>query len=344
MDSLGIAVIGAGGDNIASSRHLPALRLLPEARIVALHDVDGSAIARRAEQYGAAAYTDLEAMLARDDVDVVVVASPDSWHARHVVACAQAGKHILCEKPLCLTRAEAAAMQAAVHSAGVRFGAAQSQRYMPAALRARDLIRAGEIGDPVYGSYVTKGRFFSYPPGSEYRRAHTGGQFLHNGPHYVDLLVSLLGSLPTRVYAQSLAHYPTEDRLETDNLTVAMLGFASGAFGRVEQSLVMLDPPGFPARDEVRIVGTRGTLLYGTALGGTLEVFGPGGWQETQPCPATPDDDGFLAMHREFLQALLRDDPPPIPPEHSWRVLETCLATLESCASGEPVVLGGEVA
>lgn len=339
MPQLGLAVIGAGRPNIATQNHLPALAHVPQARLVALHDVDEAGVRHYAHEYGAQAYTDLDAMLARDDVDAVIIASPDQFHAEHTVRVAQAGKHILCQKPLALSSEEIATMRTAVVKAGVFFCAAQSTRYEGAHRKAQELILAGEIGQPVYASYAVKGRFYPYPAGSFYRTAASGGQFLHNGPHYMDLLAWLMGRLPVRVYGQSLAHYPTEDKLETDNYTLCALDFEGGGFGRLEQNLTMLDPPGFPQRDETRVIGTTGTIAYGTGINASVEVFAGGVRQPLQPVGVLPEEMPFVLLTRDFVRAALGEQPPVISAEWSFRVLEACLGTLQSCRTGEPVRL-----
>lgn len=339
MKPLGVAVIGAGGENIATSQHLPALRHIPQARLVALHDINAEGVRRYAAEYEAEAYTDLPAMLARDDIDLVIVASPDMFHAEHVVMAAQAGNHVLCEKPLALSLDEARAMMAAVRAASVRFCAAQSMRYQAASREAKRLIEQGLIGQPVYGAFSLKGRFFPYPASSPYRRKETGGQFLHNGPHYVDLLCDLLDDLPVRVFGMSRSHYPTDDRLETDNYTVCLLDFAGGAMGRVEQNLMMLDPAGFPQRHELRVMGTEGNLVFGTGRAPALEVFDASGYQVAQPQTVPPHEEPFTLLQRDFIVSILEDREPPIAMAWSARVLEACLGTLQSCATGEPVAL-----
>jgi len=340
MTTLGVAIIGAGGENIATSSHLPAFRHIPEARLVALQDVNAEGVRRFARQYDAEPYTDLAAMLARDDVAVVIVASPDRFHCEHVVQAAQAGKHILCQKPLAMSLDEARRMMAAVRQAGVTFGAAQSTRYEAAARQARALIEQGLIGRPVYASFSVKGRFYSYPPNSPYRRKESGGQFLHNGPHYVDLISHLLDDLPVRVFGMSRAHYPTDDRLETDNYTVCLLDFAGGGLGRVEQNLTMLDPPGFPQRQETRVMGAEGNLVFGTGKEAALEVFDANGFSVAQPQTIPPAEEPFVLLQRDFLRAILEGREPPIPMAWSFRVLEASLGTIASCATGEPVALG----
>jgi len=340
MRQIGVAVIGAGKPNIATSQHLPALQHVPEAKLVALHDIVAEGVRHYAQEYDAEPYTDLSAMLAREDVDLVIVASPDSCHAEHTIAAARAGKHVLCQKPIALSLEQAAAMHEAVKAAGVHFCAAQSMRYEPAARKAKELIASGKIGEPVYASHTVKSRFYPYPAESEYRKAHTRGQFLHNGMHYVDLLAWLLGSEPCRAFGVSRAQYPTQDRLETDNYTLSLLEFDSGALGRVEQNLMMIEPPGFPTRQETRIMGTEGNLAFGNGLGATLEAFDEHGFQATQPDLLPPWESPFVLLTRDLVLALLEDRPPPIPMEYSLRILEACLATLESCQSAEPVAVG----
>ena len=340
MEPIGVAVIGAGGSNIATGRHLPALRRVPHAKVVALHDIKADGVAHYAAQYEAEAYTDLGAMLTRDDVDLVIVASPDSFHAEHTIAAVRAGKHVLCEKPIALSLEEALAMRQAVRQAGVKFMACQSLRYEPAARQAGRLIQAGEIGQPVYGGYAVKGRFHPYPGDSEYRARKTKGQFLHNGMHYVDLLSWLLQAEPTRAFGVSRQHYPTDDRLETDNYTLALLQFSSGALGRVEHNLMMIDPPGFPRREETRVMGTEGNLAFGNSLGGSLEVFAADGFQVLQPATLTPWEDSFALLTRDLVEAIIEDRAPPISMDYSIRVLEACLGVVESCETGQPVQLG----
>ncbi|MHB8995859.1 MAG: Gfo/Idh/MocA family protein [Armatimonadota bacterium] len=340
MRQLGLAIIGAGRPNIATQNHLPALAHVPQARLVALHDVDEAGVRQYAVQYGVEAYTDFDDVLSRDDVEAVIIASPDQFHAEHTIRAAQAGKHILCQKPLALNLTEAADMRAAVVEAGVVFSAAQSFRYEAGPRKAKELMLAGEIGQPVYASYSVKGRFYSYPAESFYRKAASGGQFLHNGPHYVDLLAWLIDSLPRRVYGQSLAHYPTADRLETDNYTLCALDFENGGFGRVEQNLTMLDPPGFPQREETRLIGTRGMISYGSGVRPPLEVFADGVTQTLQPVATPVEKNPFVLLTRDFVLAALGEQPPVISMDWSFRVLEACLGTLESCQTGEPVELG----
>ena len=336
---IGVGVVGAGGTNIATSAHLPAMELVPEVEVIALCDVNEDGVREYAERFGTDAYTDYAAMLEREDIDMVQVCTPDQLHAEHTIQAAEAGKHVLCQKPMALSMDEAHAMRNAVARAGVKFQCCQNMRWMPRSLRLKQLIDGGAIGDPVYGRYSTKGRFFPYPEDSFYRKKGSGGQFVHNGMHIVDLLSWLMNALPSQVYGMTTQHYPTDDRLDTDNYTTSQMRFDNGALGAVEQNLMMLDPPGFPPQEELVIIGTGGTISAGDSDNVGGELFSDGALSFTRG--STQGSAGaFAQMIQDFANCITDDRTPTIPIEHSIRVLEACLATLESADTGQPKVVG----
>lgn len=331
----GVGVVGAGGANIATSAHLPAMELVPEVELVALCDMNEDGVREYAGRFGAEAYTDYSSMLERDDVHMVHVCTPDQFHAAHTIQAAEAGKHVLCQKPMALSMDEANAMREAVTRAGVKFQCCQNMRWMPRSLRLKQLIDGGAIGDPVYGKYSTKGRFYSYPENSFYRKEESGGQFVHNGMHIVDLLSWLINALPSQVYGMTRQHYPTDDRLETDNYIMSHIRFDSGALGAVEKNLMMLDPPGFPPQEEFVIIGTKGMLSAGDSDNVGGELFSDGAVSFTRGS-SQGSVEAFAKMIQDFANCIIDDRPPSIPIDHSARVLEACLATLESAAAGQP--------
>jgi len=205
--SLGVAVIGAGRPNIATSCHLPAMQDLPEVDVRLLCDLDEAGVRQIARQYGTKWTTRYEDVLADDRVDMVQICTPDPLHCEQTVLAVEAGKHVLCQKPLACSLAELDTICRTVDGSGVCVQAVQNSRWTDRHLRLKQLIDAGEIGDVVQVTVTTKGRFFSYPAHSVYRRPDGPPQFLHNGVHLVDLASWLADSLPTSVYAQSARHY-----------------------------------------------------------------------------------------------------------------------------------------
>ena len=147
------AVIGVG---FIGAVHVETLRRIG----VRVAGILGSSPQRAAAKAGALGidhvYPDLATLCADDAVDVVHVTSPNHMHAEQVFALIEAGKHVVCEKPLALTRADGAAMLASAHAAGVVHAICFNARYYPVLRHARDLVAAGEIGEPrlVTGSYL----------------------------------------------------------------------------------------------------------------------------------------------------------------------------------------------
>src|SRR6266699_3889752 len=131
MKQIGIAIIGCGG--ITLQNHLPGLALCPEARVVALCDSDAATLQKASEQTGVKiTATKYEEIAKRDEVDAVIVATPNFLHAPIALTAIAAGKHVLCEKPLAMSCAEAKRMADAADRAGVRHMTAFTYRFVPA--------------------------------------------------------------------------------------------------------------------------------------------------------------------------------------------------------------------
>ena len=149
MTTVGVAIIGTGG--IALANHLPGLKLLPNAKLVALCDSDAGTLKRASDQTGiTATFTDYSKLLAHDGVDAVVIATPNITHPPIAIAAAKAGKHVMCEKPLGLNLADVAAMVRAAEDANVRHMTAFTYRFVPAMRYMKHLIDSGAIGTPYH--------------------------------------------------------------------------------------------------------------------------------------------------------------------------------------------------
>ncbi|MGC1227824.1 MAG: Gfo/Idh/MocA family oxidoreductase, partial [Candidatus Sulfotelmatobacter sp.] len=184
MRKLGVGVVGVGE---MGRRHAENLRRnVPEARLIAIADVSQE----RARQTAAEleiehSYNSLEAMLENKDIEAVVIATPDKFHAHAVEVAARAGTDILCEKPLALTLADARAALAAATRAGSRMQVGFMRRYDPAYAAAMQRIEAGEIGTPVI--FKSIGRDKDQPPMAAYESNVNGMIFYTNTIHDFDL-------------------------------------------------------------------------------------------------------------------------------------------------------------
>ena len=161
MRKLGIGVLGVGE---MGKRHAENLRrLVPHAQLVAVADVDGARAKKVATELEIEhSYASLEAMLEEQDIRAILIATPDNFHAAAVKTAAQAGKDILCEKPLGVDLKSAQDALQAVARAGVRLQVGFMRRYDPAYLAASKRIEAGEIGDLVV--FKSIGRDKDMPP------------------------------------------------------------------------------------------------------------------------------------------------------------------------------------
>ncbi|MCE7793941.1 Gfo/Idh/MocA family oxidoreductase [Salipaludibacillus sp. CUR1] len=154
MTTLKIAVIGCG--SIAQFRHLPEYEAQPNVEIAAVCDIIESRASEIAEKYKAKAYTDYRELLKDSAIDAVSVCTPNALHAPVTIASLEAGKHVLCEKPMATSIKEAEEMIQAAETAGKQLMIAHNQRFVPSHEKARQLIASGELGK-VYSFRTTFG-------------------------------------------------------------------------------------------------------------------------------------------------------------------------------------------
>jgi predicted dehydrogenase len=337
MKPVRIAVIGAGTPNVATSNHLPAIAASDELELACLCDLNESGVRRYAEEYGCDGATNYAEVLSRDDIEAVDICTPDWLHAEQTIAAARAGKHILCEKPVALSMAEAHAMAKAVRNANVVFLAGHVRRFSPLARKLREVLDAGGLGRVVYVRIAVQGAFFPYPKGSPYYTKATGGQFLHNGPHYADLLCQIVPARPLRIHGLTRRFYPNPDEaMETDNFTAATVRFEDGAIGAVEQNLLMIHPRGYPARETIQIIGTKASLTWNSHENATMFSYLDGAASFSDPS-AVGAADPFVGEVTHFARCVRGCETSVVDIDVAMRSLSICLGALHSAETGQPV-------
>jgi len=196
---IGVAVLGAGQPNIATSCHLPACRLSEKVRIVALCDRLES-VHEYARQYGAVAYTDYAAMLEDPRIQMVQIATPDWCHCDHAEQALAAGKHVLLQKPPCISAAELDRLRLATTRAPGFLKIALNNRETHNARRIQRLIGDGAVGSVRHIRIAYRGKRFPIADlDSPYLKANMGGVWVHNGLHWLDEAFFYSGVLPTAV-------------------------------------------------------------------------------------------------------------------------------------------------
>lgn len=149
MNTIGVAIIGCGG--ITLQNHLPGLALCKDTRVVALCDNNPATLEKASRDTGInVTSTSYEEIVKRDDVQAVIIATPNISHGPIAHAAIAAGKHVLCEKPIAMTYAEAKGMADAADAAGVRHMTAFTYRFVPAMRYLSHLIKQGDLGLPYH--------------------------------------------------------------------------------------------------------------------------------------------------------------------------------------------------
>ena len=259
-----VGLIGAGGITRAHERGYRAHS--GTITVVAVADVVEEAVNARAAELGATPYTDYREMIASADIDAVDVCLPHHLHADAIVAAAQAGKHVLCEKPLCLTVEEAHRVVDAVRSNGTTLMCAHNQLYFPPVAKARELLAAGLLGR-VYEVRTTDSFHNDFDPANMGWRAHAatsgGGELIDTGYHPTYLLLHLASAqeatTPTEAVAMLSTHRLTF--MEGEDSAQVLVRFANGVVGQMVTSWAYDEAPG---TEKFSVVGELGSLS-GTA-------------------------------------------------------------------------------
>lgn len=252
---VGIAVLGTG--RIGHLHALNAARAVPGAHLVGVADVDPVAAGRTSEAARSGrAVVDYRELLADPQVQVVVICTPTESHARIMREAADAGKHILCEKPVALTLEETRAAIDAVAAQGVLLAIGFNRRYDPAYVAAKRAIDAGELGDPWIVKLVGR----DPRPAPLSYLAGSGGLFKDQAIHEFDLACWLVGRPVEEVFATaSVLVDPRIGDLGDVDTALTTLRFQGGALALVDNCRQAVY--GYDVRAEIH--GSAGKLIIG---------------------------------------------------------------------------------
>jgi len=339
MRKLGVGVLGVGE---MGKRHAENVRrLVPEARLIAIADV----AAERARQVAGEleidhAYSSLEEMVQNKDIDAVLIATPDKFHAQSIRVAAAAGKDILCEKPLALKLQDAHAALEEVTRARVRLQIGFMRHYDPAYAAAKKRIEAGEIGTPVV--FKSLGRDKDEPPLAAYQSNVNGMLFYTNSIHDFDLARWLMQDEVSEVQAYTTTAIRPELANYGDIVAgVVNLKFTRGAIGNIESHAQAIY--GYDVRTE--IIGTKGSIFVGT-LQKTPATFltAQGSNRNIADHFLTQFADAYLAEIRDFVHTMLTDRAPVVTGEDGLRALEIAVAAENSHLQSRPCKVSQEKA
>lgn len=328
---LGAAIVGLGwwGRTIArelagSSRIRPVLGVDPDAEC-----------RHRVAAQGLATTADLQEALDAPGVDAVVLCSPHRYHSEQIIAAAQAGKHVFCEKPFTATVAEADAALGAVQAAGLALGIGHERRFEPAVVQLRQRCASGELGTPLaFEGNFSQDKFLALPA-HNWRLSRTEapiGPLSATGVHLVDLAISIFGE-PSEVWARLATRATSFENGDTLSIT---LGYPRGETAVITAILTT------PFLGRVCVLGSHGWM----EIRDRSHPENPAGWDVTTTLRGAAPDVRFFPPHpavRENLECFaesiegVRDY--PVTADEIRATVRTCAAIARSVQIGsvEPV-------
>jgi inositol 2-dehydrogenase len=334
MNKLGMGVIGVG---TLGRRHAENLRrAIPAARLIAVADTDGARAERVASDLEVEHhYSHWETLLERKDIDAVVVAAPSRFHAPVTRAAAAAGKHIFCEKPPALSMEEAESAASAVARAGVQFQIGFMRRYDPPYARAKKLIAAGEIGDPVLVKSI--GRERQPPPRSFFKDGINGTLFLDCMIHEFDLARWLMNDEVVEVHSfGSLLACPELAEFGDVDSAVVNLRFGRGGIGNAECH--RKSSYGYDIRTE--IIGSKAAIQVGyLQQTAQLVLTGAGASHDVVDHWLVRFADAYRNELRDFVDSIIAGEPARVTGQDGLRALAVSIAAERSYRESRPITL-----
>ena len=349
------ALVGCGK---VGHTHAQALAALPESEFAAVCDVDLARAQAFAERYRVAAFDDVGEMVARARVQVVVVCTPHPLHAAPAIQAAEAGAHVLVEKPMAASLKDCDAMLAAADKAGVKLGVISQRRLYEPVQRVWAAIDAGKIGRPVLGVVVMLGwrdeAYYRSDPWRGRWDTEGGGVLVNQAPHQLDLIQWFMGPIDeVFAYWDNLNH----PYIEVEDTAVAVLRFRGGALGSILVS--NSQKPGIYGK--VHVHGENGASVGVQTDGGAMFIAGmssvaeppvndlwtvPGEerlldqWQAEDRATfekVNPATHYHRLQDQDFLRALIEGRDPMVTGVEGRKTVELCTAIYRAQRDGRPV-------
>ncbi|HCU38188.1 MAG TPA: hypothetical protein DGT21_23000 [Armatimonadetes bacterium] len=341
---VGWGLIGCG---VIAPTHAKAVQKVEGAKLVACCDVIRDAAEARATEFGeagCAVYTDLEKMLADPNVDAVSICTPSGMHSANGVMAAQAGKHILCEKPMDVTLEAIDALIAAAAGNNVKLAGVFQRRTYDSSKKVREAVRTGKLGKIVVGdSYQKYFRSHEYYASGAWRATWDldgGGALMNQGVHGIDLLLYIMGDIKRlNARCRTLVR-----NIAVEDTAVASVEFVNGALGVIEGTTSVT--PGMGGKIEVS--GDHGTIVldgdnitvWDVPSDEAVETSDGGDVGAGRDAAAGLGEKGHVTHVADLVDAIWNDREPEIPGREARRAVEVIKAIyLSSRRGGETVEL-----
>ena len=331
---LNLAVIGCSG---MASYHMQGICDLEGVRLYAVCDTAEDRLIQRKEEFHAEiAVTDYRELVKDPKVDAVVIVTPDKLHLPMTKAFLEAGKAVLCEKPMALTLEECEEMMRVEQQTGGKLMIGQVCRCTPAFQMAKDLIDAGRIGQLVFVESEYAHNYGVVPGYNNWRVDPDRHGFIGGGCHAVDLLRWVAGN-PTEVYAY--ANHKILTDWPVDDTSIAIYQFPGNVMGKVFVSI------GCRRNYTMRSVfyGTKGTIICDNTSD-HIQLFeddAANGKHYTEPqiLPVDINNHNVAAEIDQFVNALVSGTPMPVSSMEGASTVAVCCASVESAKLRKPIAI-----
>jgi len=339
---LGFGIIGCG---VISNWHAQAIQASNGGHLVGAADVKPRYAEEFCRKYGIRQFSSIEDMIESPDIDVICICTPSGFHARLALSVINAGKHVLCEKPLALNTEDCDKIIEAADEMDVKAGVVSQSRFCETTQILKQLVNESRLGRIVTADlYMKFFRSQEYYDSSKWRgtwELDGGGALMNQGIHGVDTILNIMGPVKT-VYgmARTLAR-----NIEVEDTASAVLEFSNGALGVIQGTTSVY--PGYPR--EIVLSGTRGTVACtedgftkwdienesipeGIVIGGDHHPQGAND-------PKNITTEGHLTQINDFIEAIKDDRRPAVDLREGRRAVELITAIYESSRTMSPISL-----
>jgi UDP-N-acetyl-2-amino-2-deoxyglucuronate dehydrogenase len=334
-----IALVGCGR---ISQNHFDAIRKVDGLRLVAVSDTVEERARTTGEEQNVPWFTNYADMLKKAESDVVTIATPSGLHAAQGIAAAQAGKHVITEKPMAITLEQADALVAATDNAGVKLFVVKQNRLNPSVQLLKRAVDKGRFGRIYLANTTVRWhRPQDYYDAAPWRGTweFDGGAFMNQASHYVDLLQWLMGPVES-VIAKTATQ---ARRIEAEDSGVAVMKFRNGALGVIEVN-VLTHPRNWEG--SITVIGERGTAKIGGTAVNKVEHWVFAEYDDddkmTEVASTNPPSVygyGHEGYYRNVLAVLRGEAQPDTDGRAGRKSLELILGIYESAKTGRDVPL-----
>lgn len=334
-DPVRVGLVGCG--NFGGRAHAPAYGEVEGAVLAAVWDVDEARAGEVAIEAGAEPVGSFDDLLGRDDLDMVDLCAPTPFHAGLTVQALQAGKHVLCEKPMALTVDDAMEMKEAARASGRKLMIGQLRRFDSRFRAVKERLVGGGIGRPRVISRAEK-QWLPLPATAwQWHPDRGGGVMVDVGVHATDLLRWYLAEDPAEVYAVGRTSRAEAREAGTPDVVHAVFSFPSGAVGTVEVSWG--HPPEFgPFYGALDVLATGGKIHLSDQRGNPMLWVGRDRLSVPRPFPflsTTPE--AVIAELSHFVECIRHNREPAVTIDDAFRATTMALGAVHSLGTGAPV-------